>query len=154
MLSEITNENLTIAVVLKKLEAAVDDTARSKEIFNLEEGREYKHSSGAKRDWIIIANLYNEGKLTQKFHLKNYLNFRIENGVDPKNTLFKKNCYRYLRNLALILYIREVIFQDNEQDLNEAKNIAIEHLNRKNAILNQPTIATKVKNAKNETNKN
>ncbi|PCS04649.1 hypothetical protein RU86_GL001608 [Lactococcus piscium] len=30
---------------------------------------------------------------------------------------FKKKCYRYIRNAALILYIREVVFGEKKEDL-------------------------------------
>lgn len=109
---------MKIKEVLTKLEQSETDTKYSKEIFNdYEEGKQdkeiKKNKNVNRRDWFIIADIYNNGNQSQKFHLKNYLEFRLKNGLD-KTDDFEKCCYRYFRNAALVIYIREVIFKEPE----------------------------------------
>lgn len=112
--------DLTIGDVISILEnESKKDTEKTRIIFNLEEGEELRQNIKPKRDWLIIADLYNKEKYgnslyTQNFHLLNYLKFRVQSGLDI-NELFMTKCYVYFRNLALILYIREVIFQETDE---------------------------------------
>lgn len=117
------SSTLTVQAVLTKLKNAKEDTRFSKEIFLLEEGREdsslkYNKKAG-RRDWLIISDLYNKSaNYSQRFHLENYLKFKVADGLNP-DALFKSTCYRYIRNVALILYIREIVFEEPEKDLQE-----------------------------------
>lgn len=114
--------DLTIGDVIFVLEnESKKDTEKSRIIFNLEEGEELRQNIKPKRDWLIIADLYNKEQYknslyTQNFHLLNYLKFRVQSGLDI-NELFISKCYIYFKNLALILYIREIIFQEEGEIL-------------------------------------
>lgn len=106
--------NMTIGNVLKKLEQSVPDTEHSKRIFDVEEGEQDKYfqsintSNLGRRDWIILWEIYGRKSENstespnQKFHLKNYLEFKLQNDLHlPDN--FYVFCYRYIRNSALIM---------------------------------------------------
>lgn len=117
--------DLTVKDVLEKLKSSVLDTKISEEIFKIEEGKEdklLKNSTAlyqGRRDWIILWEIYGKHRAgskeqpNQNFHLKNYLEFRIKNGLNEDEN-FVSRCYRYIRNAALILYIRETIFGEDK----------------------------------------
>ena len=133
------NKDITIADVLKKLEDAPDDTKYSEAIFKIEEGaedNEIKDSNmkNKRRDWLILADIYNGGQYTQKFHLQNYLKFKLNDGYNEDDN-FYKTCYNRLRNAALILYINEVIFGENKKSLDN-KRKTIENYYKDNKINN------------------
>lgn len=116
----VNKKDITIADVLKKLEDAPNDTTYSKNIFKIEEGAEdnkikENDIKNKRRDWLILADIYNEGQYTQKFHLQNYLKFKLNDGYKETDNFY--TCYKYLRNAALILYINEIIFKENEESL-------------------------------------
>lgn len=141
------NKNITIAGVLKILEDAPNDTDYSKAIFDREEGAEdnkIKESNmkNKRRDWLVLADIYNGRQYTQKFHLQNYLNFKLNNGYKETDN-FYKTCYQHLRNAALILYINEIIFKENEESLKK-KYEEIEK-DYKNNNINNPELAKKIR---------
>lgn len=61
------------------------DTEASLDIFeNYEEGKQDKlilsgEINKSRRDWIVLADIYNDNNYTQKFHLLTYLNFKLYN---------------------------------------------------------------------------
>ncbi|MCJ1995558.1 hypothetical protein GYN67_02470 [Lactococcus piscium] len=95
------------------------DTAFSKNIFDLyEEGKEDTDIIAGRlnknrRDWLILADLYNDQKYTQKFHLLMYLKFKYKNSKIKLEEPFK---YPYIANAALRLYIGEVIEERDMAD--------------------------------------
>lgn len=112
----------TVKEVLTELEkrSTPTDTYFSREIFKIEEGAQDKREGiKNRRDWLVIADIYNKApdntkggnkKYTQKFHLWNYLKFKLANKQIKESDVFS---YAYIRNAALVLYIREVIFEEN-----------------------------------------
>ena len=121
------------------MEDAPDDTKYSEAIFKIEEGaedNEIKDSNmkNKRRDWLILADIYNGGQYTQKFHLQNYLKFKLNDGYNEDDN-FYKTCYNRLRNAALILYINEVIFGENKKSLDN-KRKTIENYYKDNKINN------------------
>lgn len=137
--------NMTIENVLKKLEQSVPDTEHSKQIFDAEEGeqdqclRSRNTSNLGRRDWIILWGIYgkkSENSIelpNQKFHLKNYLEFKIQNGLHLSDN-FYVSCYRYIRNSALIIYIREIIFDESRDALDPIVKQIISHYEQGNKI--------------------
>ena len=112
---------MEIKEVLDILNQADNDTEYSKEIFKAyEEGKQdieiINSKTGNRRDWLVIADIYNKGDYSQKFHLKNYLEFKLKNGLD-ETADFRKSCYRYFRNAALVLYTREVVFGESKEEI-------------------------------------
>ncbi|MDL2310600.1 hypothetical protein LJC13_01315 [Peptostreptococcaceae bacterium OttesenSCG-928-C18] len=110
---------MKIKDVLEILENAIDDSENSKMIFNLEEGHEDNQiKSGliarGRRDWLIIADIYNNGKYSQKFHLWNFLQFKTKN---DKRKLLENFSYGRIQNGALLVYIKEVIFKEDATQL-------------------------------------
>lgn len=135
---------MKISEVLDKLKKAPDDTKYSKRMFKeYEEGKEdqiiKQSNSRHRRDWLIIADIYHGGNYNQKFHLQNYLEFRLQDGL-TKDDLFETNCYRYLRNAALILYIREVIFEESKEKLEETFNRAKKYYENNGRVNNCPDL--------------
>lgn len=124
---------MRIDEVLNRLENANKDTEYSKVIFReYEEGKqdeEVKLENKSRRDWIVIADIYNiedgNDRYNQRFHLVNYLKFRLENGL-KKDDDFKRKCYCRIRNAALILYIREVIFEEFKEGDQELSKLFFE----------------------------
>lgn len=108
--------------VLESLEGVEkDDTEASERIFKLEEGYEdAKIISGeikkTRRDWLVIADIYNNGERNQKFHLRNYIEFKLKNGANLEDSFYDGR----IRNAALYLYIREVIYGDDVQQACES----------------------------------
>lgn len=137
--------NMTIGTVLKKLEQSVPDTEHSKRIFDVEEGEQDKcfqsisTSNSGRRDWIILWEIYGRKSenLTespnQKFHLKNYLEFKLQNGLHLSDN-FYVFCYRYISNSALIIYIREIIFDESRDALDSVVEQIISHYKQGNKI--------------------
>ena len=111
---------MKVKKVLKKLKKAPVDTKFSKALFLLEEGKEdasiKERGIAGRRDWLILADIYNEGAYTQHFHLQNYLQFKLHDGLDEQAD-FEQEVFRYVRNVAMILYIREVILKESPEDL-------------------------------------
>ena len=95
------------------------DTEFSKNIFDLyEEGKEDTdiitgRLNKNRRDWLILTDLYNDQKYTQKFHLLMYLKFKYKNNKIKLEDPFK---YPYIANAALRLYIGEVIEERDMAD--------------------------------------
>jgi hypothetical protein len=116
--TEVNNDEYTVGYVLKKIEDSEPDTEHSKVIFKSEEGLEDDNLKSGRRDWIILSEIYGDRYETksQLFHLRNYLQFKLHDGLEETDN-FKKKCYRYIRNAALILYIREVVFGEKKEDL-------------------------------------
>lgn len=137
--------NMTIGNVLKKLEQSVPDTEHSKRIFDVEEGEQDKcfqsinTSNLGRRDWIILWEIYGRKSENptespnQKFHLKNYLEFKLQNGLHLSDN-FYFFCYRYIRNSALIIYIREIIFDESRDALDPIVKQIISHYKQGNKI--------------------
>lgn len=143
----VNKKDITIADVLKKLEDAPNDTTYSKAIFDIEEGAEdnkikENDMKNKRRDWLILADIYNERQYTQKFHLQNYLKFKLYDGYE-KNESFYSTCYRYLKNAALILYINEVIFEENDESLEKKRNIIANYY--KNNNINNSELAKMIR---------
>ena len=67
----------------------------------------------------------------QRFHLENYLQFKLQDGLKLEDD-FEKKCYRYIRNAALILYIREIVFKETEDSLKPIAEKVVEHYNDDN----------------------
>lgn len=140
-------ETIKISDVMDKLKNAEEDTCHSKKIFNIEEGLEDNNLSKNRRDWILISEIYGNAKekgFTQKFHLKNYLEFKIHDGMS-KDADFKKNCYRYIRNVALIFYIREEIFGELPETLESLFNKAVDFYSDKSNKINNVSFASKMR---------
>ena len=114
---------MKVKKVLELLENAEEDTVFSKDIFdNYEEGLQDKQIKEGdfkrnRRDWLIIADIYNEGKYTQRFHLWNFLQFKLHN---KKITLDSEFTYSRIRNGALMLYIKEVLMEEKVEELYES----------------------------------
>lgn len=100
-----------------------NDTESSKMIFQIEEGGEdQKVQSGNlirngkkinhRRDWLVLADIYNNGDYTQKFHLHNYIDFKLHDGATRADYLYDGR----IRNAALYLYIREIVYEDDVTD--------------------------------------
>jgi len=80
---------MTNLEVLNKLiqndEVTKADTVYSRKIFKeYEEGKQdHEIMSGMlkeyRRDWLVLADIYNNGRYTQKFHLYIYLQFKLKN---------------------------------------------------------------------------
>ena len=130
---------MKIKKVLKKLKKAPTDTELSRALFLLEEGKvdAALQASGVsgRRDWLILADIYNEGEYTQKFHLQNYLQFKLHDGLDEQAD-FEQECFRYIRNVALILYIREVIFKESPTVLEPLYAVAKEYYENEGRLNN------------------
>lgn len=146
----VNKKDITIADVLKKMEDAPNDTTYSKAIFDIEEGAEdnkikENDMKNKRRDWLVLADIYNGRQYTQKFHLQNYLNFKLNNGYKETDN-FYKTCYQHLRNAALILYINEVIFKEKEESLKKkCEEIEKDYKNNK---INNPELAKSIRIAK------
>ncbi|MDH6603737.1 hypothetical protein OKW23_000878 [Bacilli bacterium PM5-9] len=81
------------------------DTINSKKIFDVEEGNHFKYDN---REWINEAG--GLAKANQKFHSINFLKTKdVEENYTGLN----------LRNPALIIYLREVI---NNEDMSDITN--------------------------------
>lgn len=154
------NKDITIARVLKILENEENgDTDYSEAIFEIEEGAEDKkikkeiknnNVRNKRRDWLILADIYNGGNYTQKFHLQNYLKFKLNDGYKETDN-FYKTCYKHLRNAALILYINEVIFEENEENeelLKEKFNDVTNHYKNDKNKINNSKLAKDIRIAK------
>ena len=105
--------------VLEKLNTAEDDSENSELIFEIEEGKQDKkiksgEIQGKRRDWLVIADIYNDGNQTQKFHLWNFLQFKIKK---QELDLGDNFTYGRINNGALIVYIKEVIFEEDAAQL-------------------------------------
>ena len=159
MMNNETIKKITISDVLKILEDAPNDTNYSSAIFKIEEGAEdnkikdeIKNNNvrNKRRDWLILADIYNGGNYTQKFHLQNYLKFKLNDGY-KENDNFYNECYKHIRNAALILYINEIIFKENEEDEELLKkkfeDITNHYKNNKNNI-NDSNLAIDIRIAK------
>lgn len=135
---------MTINDVLTKLENASDDTEFSKDVFdNYEEGKQDLDLKTGRRDWLIIADIYNKGQYTQKFHLKNYLDFKLKDGLCLEDD-FRKKCYSYFNNAALIFYTREIVFEDKKETLESEYKKAKEYYNQ-NGKINNRSFAARIK---------
>lgn len=152
------NKIITLGEVLEKLEVAKEqekyDTEYSKAIFDVEEGEEDreikkgKKSKSYRRDWLVIADIYcnNEHeKYSQHFHLENYIQFKLKNGTSLGDN-FKTKCYRYFRNIALILYIREEIFGESKEKLEPLFKEAKKYYKNKENKINDVKFAVKMRN--------
>lgn len=152
------NKIITFEEVLDKLKTAKEkekyDTDYSKEIFNVEEGeedkeiKEGKKSKSYRRDWLVIADIYcnNEHeKYSQHFHLENYIQFKLKNGSSLGDN-FKTKCYRYFRNIALILYIREEIFGESKEKLEPLYKKAKKYYKNKENQINNVKFAAEMRN--------
>lgn len=62
--------------------------------------------------------------------MKNYLEFKLHNGLN-EDADFMKTCYRYIRNAALILYIREVVFKETKKELKDIANEVVRHYKKR-----------------------
>lgn len=140
------NKNLTIDDVLNIIckEHIKADTEYSKQIFNMEEGKKDEETKKnnknnkkktGRRDWLVLSDIYNKKNYTQKFHLENYLRFKLCNGYNGNDNFYNK-CYRYLRNAALILYINEIIFKEDKESLEGKFNMVKEHFDNESEINN------------------
>lgn len=151
------NKIITFEEVLDKLKTAKEkekyDTDYSKKIFNVEEGeedkeiKEGKKSKSYRRDWLVIADIYcnNEHeKYSQHFHLENYIQFKLKNGSSLGDN-FKTKCYRYFRNIALILYIREEIFGESKEKLEPLYKKAKKYYKNKENQINNVKFAAKMR---------
>ncbi|WP_125765871.1 hypothetical protein [Levilactobacillus mulengensis] len=98
------------------------DTNASKRIFEVEEGKEDSLVRKGKlirngkqirhrRDWLILADIYNNGEYTQGFHLRNYIEFKLHDGATRSDGLYDGR----IRNAALYFYIREVVYGDSKE---------------------------------------
>ena len=129
-----TNQELLIKLIEYK-----EDTLISNEIFEIyEEGAEdIKIKNGeikkSRRGWLGDADKYNDGKYTQKFHLGNLLKYKLKDNLKEK----EKFSYGHMRNAALILYIREVIY---EEDVSRAYE-EVKHYYTQNRPINSPEVA-------------
>ncbi|MBO0479154.1 hypothetical protein JZO72_05880 [Vagococcus fluvialis] len=119
---------MNIKEVITRLEdgKVESDTKASLDIFeNYEEGKQDRSILNGeinknRRDWLVLADIYNNSNYTQKFHLLTYLNFKLYN---KKITLNDEFSYSYIANSALRLYIGEVIFgQDMSKYYDDVKN--------------------------------
>ncbi len=114
-------------LTIVEMDSTAKDTYFSREVFKMEEGAQDKREETKnRRDWLVIADIYNKdpdtaedgnGKYTQKFHLWNYLKFKLANKKITENDIFS---YAYIRNAALVLYIREVILNENVEEQYES----------------------------------
>lgn len=143
--------NLTIKDVLTKLEFLDSnelDTDFSQQIFAIEEGAQdvklktSNSSNQGRRDWIVLWEIYGspDEQPNQNFHLKNYLEFRLKNGLNEDENFVNK-CYRHIRNAALILYIREVIFGETSSSLQDIVDALEKHYVEKNQVNSASLIA-------------
>ena len=64
----------------------------------------------------------------QRFHLENYLQFKLQDGLKLEDD-FEKKCSRYIRNAALILYIREIVFKETAESLKPIAEKVVEQYN-------------------------
>jgi len=144
-------ENPSIQEVLKELEKIAGsltqnvenqfDTTFSEKIFQLEEKREDENLNGKNRRlWLVLADVYNEENYNQWFHLSNYLKMRKYEGVDL-TLKFRRKCYPYIRNVALILYIRQVIFKESEESLKPLFDLAMKRYEDKANKINDAKFA-------------
>lgn len=146
------NKIITLGEVLEKLEAAKEqekyDTDYSKAIFDVEEGREIKEDKkSCDREWFKDADkcCNNEHeKYTQYFHLKNYIQSKLKNGASSGDN-FKTKCYSKFRNIALILYIREVIFGESKEKLEPLYKEAKEYYDDKKNKINTRDLAKRMR---------
>ena len=139
---------MKIQEVLDVLKSADWDTNWSRQIYDVEEGLEDKcirkdREKSAecqipikhRRDWIILWEIYGKKMYgttnaapNQRFHLENYLQFKLQDGLKLEDD-FEKKCYRYIRNAALILYIREIVFKETAESLKPIAEKVVEHYN-------------------------
>jgi len=112
------------------------DTETSKRIFDIEEGKEdravcdgtLRHNGKRithRRDWLVLADIYNNGNETQEFHLRNYIEFKLHDGATEGEPLQDG----MIRNAALYLFVREVIYEDSEEVIDEAREKVVEFYN-------------------------
>lgn len=129
---------MTIGEALELLDnAEVEDTVFSKDLFwNYEEGLEDAHLVKKRRDWLVIADIYNDGNYTQNFHMRYYLEYKLHTGLTVEDD-FEQKCYRYFNNVALILYTREIIFGEEEEALRPLYDLAKDYYQRKGKINNK-----------------
>ncbi|WP_261810323.1 hypothetical protein [Levilactobacillus humaensis] len=108
-------ERKTYGCILRELEKADNDTRSSKTMFlEYEEGQEDKKIireglKNKRRDWLVLADIYNNGEQNQKFHLKTYIEFKLNNGYSEGDKLYDG----WIRNAALYFYIREEFYGDD-----------------------------------------
>lgn len=69
----------------------------------------------------------------QRFHLENYLQFKLQNGLKLEDD-FEKKCYRYINNAALILYIREIVFKETEDSLKPIAEKVVDYYKRNKKV--------------------
>lgn len=139
---------MKIQEVLDVLKSADWDTNWSRQIYDVEEGLEDKCirkdreksaecqiSIKGRRDWIILWEIYGKKMYAtinaapnQRFHLENYLQFKLQDGLKLEDD-FEKKCYRYIRNAALILYIREIVFKETAESLKPIAEKVVEQYN-------------------------
>ncbi|MFL1695472.1 hypothetical protein ACJQWY_01470 [Weissella kandleri] len=111
----------------------LDDTKYSKIIFDIEEGREDQKLTSGRRDWLILADIYNNGEYNQKFHLENYLKFKLNDGLSGDEN-FENKCFKYIKNGALRIYIMEVILSYDNEYVYKYYLKLMEYYNSNNAL--------------------
>ncbi|MBU7545443.1 hypothetical protein [Weissella cibaria] len=144
---------MKIQEVLVVLKNADWDTNWSRQIYDVEEGLEDKCirkdreksaecqiSIKDRRDWIILWEIYGKKMYgttnvapNQRFHLENYLQFKLQNGLKLEDD-FEKKCYRYINNAALILYIREIVFKETEDSLKPIAEKVVDYYKRNKKV--------------------
>ncbi|OCN04436.1 hypothetical protein A4S06_11225 [Erysipelotrichaceae bacterium MTC7] len=88
-----------------------EKTELAEELFKIEEGKEdleikMQQTNKVRRDWLVMADIFNQGFYNQRFHLYIYLQFNLKNKKIKGTDIIKVG---RIRNHALKLYIREVI---------------------------------------------
>ena len=144
---------MKIQEVLDVLKSADWDTNWSRQIYDVEEGwedkciRKDREKSAEcqipikhRRDWIILWEIYGKKMYgttnaapNQRFHLENYLQFKLQDGLKLEDD-FEKKCYRYIRNAALILYIREIVFKETEDSLKPIAEKVVDYYKRNKKV--------------------
>lgn len=117
--NKVTNERV-LKIVEPIMKNGNFDFGFSQEIFiNYEEGKEdakikSNKLNKSRRDWLVNADIFNNGNYNQAFHLWYYLQYKIRTNKIKLQDTFN---YSYIRNAALIIYIREKIFNEDIENI-------------------------------------
>lgn len=105
---------------MKLLESAPKTTRASEEIYDryeegLQERKRIELGKPGKRAWLSDADKNNGGERTQRFHLQNQIKCVLQRGHNLDDPFDD----RHIKNAALFLYIREIVYGDDVSDAKE-----------------------------------
>lgn len=132
--TKIKDNDITLADILNKLtnENIVNDTEYSEKIFNIEEGcKDENGNLKSSFSWKDDADNKNDHMYTQKFHLKNYIEDKLNNGYSATEK-FNTKCFGRIKNCALRIYIMEIVYDMSPEYLGAYNKIINEYYGNSN----------------------